>query len=35
MKKDAPKKDDAMMKQEARCMDMMKKGDMPSEPMKK
>jgi hypothetical protein len=34
-KKDEPNKDDAMMKQEAMCADMMKKDGMPAEPMKK
>ena len=35
MKKDAPKMDDATMKQHAMCTDMMKKDGMPNEPAKK
>ena len=35
MKQDVPKKDAAMMKQEAYCAAMMKKEGTPGEPMKK
>ena len=35
MNKDAPKKDEAAMKQHAMCADMMKKDGMTGEPAKK
>lgn len=35
MNKDGTKRDEAMMKHDTMCVDMMKKDSMPAEPMKK